>query len=175
LKKNPAGGKTMSCFSRGRPVALMATALLVAMAVLLGSAGTLTAASVVATIPVLTYPEGVGVNPSTNKIYVASNYTGYVSVIEGATNTTDQYTIGGAYVPESVDVNPNTNKIYVAGGGSTNGCVVVINGATGYVTSGGGAVPGADSVAGAGAGADVDACGPDALATATLACRDDHP
>ena len=44
MKKQHAGSKKTSRFSSGRPIILLATALLVALAVLLGSAGTVTAA-----------------------------------------------------------------------------------------------------------------------------------
>ena len=41
---------------------------------------------VIATIPVGTVPVGVGVNSTTNRIYVANNGSDTVSVIDGATN-----------------------------------------------------------------------------------------
>ncbi len=106
----------------------MATALLVALAVLLSSAGTIMAANVVATVPVGSNPGGVGVNPTTNKIYVANTSDGTVSVINGATATVIGSPITVGSNPEGVGVNPTTNKIYVANTGGTT--VSVINGAT---------------------------------------------
>ena len=43
--------------------------------------------TVVATVPVGTWPDGVAVNPTTNRIYVANCDSNNVSVIDGATNT----------------------------------------------------------------------------------------
>jgi YVTN family beta-propeller protein len=68
---------------------------------------------VIATIPVGHHPLGVGVNPITNRIYVA-NYGGdSVSVIDGAANTVSSTVPVGAF-PWGVGVNPTTNRIYVA-------------------------------------------------------------
>ena len=65
-------------------------------------------------------------NPVTNKIYVANNGSGGVSVIDGATNTTTSPGVGT--FPSAVVVNPVTNNVYVA---NTNGnSVSVINGGT---------------------------------------------
>jgi DNA-binding beta-propeller fold protein YncE len=90
------------------------------------------AQTVVATIPVGTdYPRAVGVNPVTNKIYVASCTprpfpllpTGSLTVIDGTTNAT---TVIKGGCPTDVAVNSVTNKIYAPG--------AVIDGATNSVT-----------------------------------------
>jgi len=91
------------------------------------------AQTVVATIPVGTdLPRAVGVNPVTNKIYVAScSFGGFdrppsgsLTVIDGATNAT---TVIKGGCPTDVAVNSATNKIYFPGG--------VIDGATNSVTN----------------------------------------
>ncbi len=73
--------------------------------------------------------EGIGVNPTTNMIYVA-NYSNTVSVINGQTNTVEA-TISVGKWPVGIGVNPTTNMIYVPNYGSTN--VSVINGQTNTV------------------------------------------
>lgn len=99
-----------------------------------GAAGSTT---VVATIslPANSYPHGVGVNPATNRIYVANTGglppTGTtVSVIDGVTNTvTATVTVGTG--PFGIGVNRGTNRIYVSNKGDDS--VSVINGATNTV------------------------------------------
>ena len=76
-------------------------------------------------------PEGVAVNPLTNKIYVANSGSGTVTVIDGATNTTTTVTAGAT--PYAIAVNPVTNKIYVANQADTT--VTVIDGATNSTTT----------------------------------------
>ncbi len=114
--------------------------LLFSLTVVLPSA---VAQKVIATIPVGTNPGGVGVNPVTNKIYVANGLCnennscgqGTVTVIDGASNSTTTMNIGvGPGIPV---VNSATNKIYVANGcgntlpcGTSTGTVTVIDGAT---------------------------------------------
>ncbi len=134
MKNKPVASKAIPRLSRGRPIALIVTALLLALVVLLGSAGTLKAASVVATVPVGSYPYGVGVNPTTDKIYVANLSNNNVSVIDGATDTVTGSPIPVGNSPTGVGVNPTTNKIYVANCGDYPGTVSVIDGATGTVT-----------------------------------------
>lgn len=65
---------------------------------------------VVATIEVADWPSRVGVNPTTNRIYV-SNYT-VLSIIDGGTDAL----IGSvpASAEDGVGVNPVTNRVYVA-------------------------------------------------------------
>ena len=60
-------------------------------------------------------PFAVAVNPITNKIYVANRGQGTVTIIDGATNTTETETVGTT--PVAIAVNPVTNKAYVAGSG----------------------------------------------------------
>jgi YVTN family beta-propeller protein len=72
-----------------------------------------------------TTPLAVAVNPLTNKIYVANNGNGTVSVIDGSNNSVTVVPVGTG--PRAIAVNPVTNKIYIANGGSAN--VTVINGA----------------------------------------------
>jgi YVTN family beta-propeller protein len=88
------------------------------------------APNVIATIPLGGNPFGVGVNPNTNRIYVANNGINTVSVIDAATNTvTATVTVGSS--PTGVGVNQNSNRIYVANSGSNN--VSVIDGNTNAV------------------------------------------
>src|SRR5258706_201998 len=68
---------------------------------------------VIATVPVGSGPDGVGVNATTNRIYVANFGGSSVSVIDGATNTVFA-TVGVGNNPEGVSVNETTNRIYVA-------------------------------------------------------------
>jgi YVTN family beta-propeller protein len=77
----------------------------------------------IATVNVGSSPQYVGVNPSTNRIYVGNFFSNTVSVIDGNTNTV----IGTVNVgsPQGIGVNPTTNRVYVANLGS--GTVSVIN------------------------------------------------
>jgi YVTN family beta-propeller protein len=95
------------------------------------------------TVKVGTGPIALSINQVTNKIYVAnetslnkkgepdSNGTGYVTVIDGATNKTTQ--VAAELQPDAVAVNEQTNKIYVANQGSNS--VTVIDGATNKTTN----------------------------------------
>lgn len=83
------------------------------------------AQTVIGTIPVGSFPRGVAVNPTTNRIYVANELSDTVTVINGSDNTTVATVPVGAH-PTAVAVNPNTNRIYV----TTNGEVSVIDGGT---------------------------------------------
>jgi len=84
------------------------------------------AAQVIATIPVGTAPTGVGINPTTNEIYVANSGSSSISVIDGATNNIIS-TIPIESQARDVSVNPVTNMIYVVEGKQE---IAVINGAT---------------------------------------------
>jgi YVTN family beta-propeller protein len=102
----------------------------------------------ITTLTGFTGPAGVAVNPVTNLIYV-TNFLhqggfgqGFVSVINGATNTVSPTTIPVGVGPQSLAVDSSTNTIYVgntndppAGGSSNYGSVSVINGAAGSVTT----------------------------------------
>lgn len=77
-------------------------------------------------------PQGVGVNPSTNRVYVANGLADSVSVIDGATELVVA-TIGVGDQPVGVAVNPTTQRIYVANTSSDS--VSVIDGETNTVTA----------------------------------------
>lgn len=85
--------------------------------------------AVLAVIPVGSGPSGVGVNPTTNLVYVPNFGTGDVSVIDGVSNTVIA-TIPVGPSPGSVGVNPVTNRIYVT---DVLGTIWVIDGATNTV------------------------------------------
>jgi YVTN family beta-propeller protein len=96
-------------------------------------------ALVTATVTVGTGPIGIGVNPTTNRIYVADEgvdssgceFCGSVAVIDGNTNTViATVPVSG---PLGVGVNPVTNRIYVAARNS--GSVAVIDGSANSVTA----------------------------------------
>ena len=94
------------------------------------------ASPTVPTATVGTDPAGVGVDPTTNTIYVANDGSGTVSVIDGATcdgstqsGCTPVATLSVGSAPWGVAVDPITNTIYVANEG-TAGTVSVIDGAT---------------------------------------------
>ncbi len=75
-------------------------------------------------------PHGIAVNPFTNKIYVANNDGGNVTVIDGNTNAITTVDVGAR--PETIAVNTVTNRIYVVNDGSAS--VTVIDGATNATT-----------------------------------------
>lgn len=87
----------------------------------------------VTTIAVGTSPVGIAVDEQTNFVYVANagnsqtGDPGNITVINGATSTTQTLTDPNAKNPVAVAVNPVTNKIYVANSSSDN--VTVIDGA----------------------------------------------
>ncbi len=80
----------------------------------------------IGTVPTGSSSIAAGVNPVTNKIYVANYDSNDVTVIDGATNTAT--TVAAMNSPIDVAVNPSTDKIYVANYGSN--AVTVIDGAT---------------------------------------------
>src|SRR5438045_6816512 len=79
------------------------------------AAGLAGAASVVATIPVGNNPEGVAVNPLTNRAYVTNISDNDVSVIDGVGNAVIA-TVNVGNGPFDVAVNPTTNRIYATNG-----------------------------------------------------------
>jgi uncharacterized repeat protein (TIGR01451 family) len=83
------------------------------------------AQSVIKTIPVGGGPVGVGVNPTTNLIYVVNSLSKTASVIDGAANSVKGTPIPVGGLPEKVGVNPTTNRIYVTNG--TDATVSVID------------------------------------------------
>src|SRR5207247_1285042 len=86
---------------------------------------------VTATIPVGSGPNGVAVNPLTNRIYIANNGDSTVSVIDGSANAVIA-TIPVGSNPVGVGVNPLTDRVYVAdnGVGIGPGTVPVIESTT---------------------------------------------
>ncbi len=87
---------------------------------------------VTTTIAVGVSPEYSAVNPVTNMIYQANEFSNTVTVINGATSTVAA-TLSVGITPAGVAVNPETNTIYVANNGSNT--VTVINGATNAITT----------------------------------------
>ncbi|MDM8566354.1 beta-propeller fold lactonase family protein, partial [Candidatus Halobeggiatoa sp. HSG11] len=77
------------------------------------------------TIDVNKEPTAVAINYLTNKIYVANNGSGNVTVIDGYNNNVIKIVRVGDH-PGAIAINPQTNKIYVANNGSGN--VTVIDG-----------------------------------------------
>src|SRR6266446_265996 len=70
----------------------------------------------VSSIPVGGQPMAVAVNPLTNKIYVANNGDGSMTVIDGATHAAATVPLGSGAKPIALAVNPVTNRVYVADG-----------------------------------------------------------
>jgi YVTN family beta-propeller protein len=109
----------------------VATAVFTALASITTPAAHLNPA-IVNNIAVGSSPQGVGVNPSTNRVYVANGLSDSVSVIDGATEAVVA-TIGVGDQPVGVAVNSTTLRIYVANLGSDS--VSVIDGETNTVTA----------------------------------------
>ncbi len=78
-------------------------------------------------IDVGSYPVGIKMNPITNKIYVANQYSNTISVIDGS-NDQIISTIKVESFPYDLDINPFNNRIYVTNRGSDS--VSVIDGST---------------------------------------------
>src|SRR6516165_3889059 len=93
--------------------------------------------SISATLPVA--GNAVAINRATNRIYVANQGAGVVTVVDGNTHSITNVPAGRR--PVAVAVNEATNKIYVANNGRTNawdpnkGSVIVIDGATNSTTT----------------------------------------
>jgi YVTN family beta-propeller protein len=68
-------------------------------------------------IDVNTFPIGIAVNPSTNKVYVVNEYSNTVSVIDTNTDTVKS-TINLGNFPYGIDINPLNNRIYITNRGS---------------------------------------------------------
>jgi DNA-binding beta-propeller fold protein YncE len=111
-----------------------------AAGLLLISAVSAWAQTVVATVTVAGDPQGVAANPVTNKIYVANGGGRTVTVIDGATNSTT--TLPADINTLAVAVNEVTNKIYVVSFGNCTpfgncqsmGSITVIDGVTNSTT-----------------------------------------
>ena len=82
-------------------------------------------------IKVNSYPIGVAVNPSTNKIYVTNEYSNTVSIIDVNTDKVDG-TINVGSFPYGIGFNPLNNRIYISnrGNGTVPGIVSIIDGST---------------------------------------------
>ena len=98
--------------------------------------------TVTATVTLQALTTGVAVNPVTNKVYALSaGFPGFVTVIDGATNTITGNTIPVGSASSMVALNPVTNKIYVTNFSNSPGnTVTVIDGAdntTSTLTMGG--------------------------------------
>lgn len=93
--------------------------------------GGLYAQTVTVTLGAGSTPFAVGINPVTNKIYVANVSSNTVTIIDGATNSTTSVASGSE--PVAVAVNPVTNRIYVANYSSHT--VTVIDGSTNATTT----------------------------------------
>ena len=118
---------TESKFRRGLLLYVLTPAFLLTMGFVLPNAF---ADQVEATIHVGTYPNGVAVNPSTNEIYVASDGSDNLSVINGSTDALIT-TISLGDAPTGVAVNPATDMVYVAANKQN---LHVINGSTNTVS-----------------------------------------
>lgn len=70
-------------------------------------------------------PNGIVLNPKTNKVYAVNTRNGTVTVLNHSDHSSTVIKVGLA--PEAIAVNPVTNRIYVANSGSGN--VSVIDGA----------------------------------------------
>lgn len=75
------------------------------------------------TVGVGSSPAGVGVNSTTNKIYVANDDSNSLSVVDGVSNSVSA-TVNLGTDPWGVAVNKTTNKIYVSNKGSNTLAVV---------------------------------------------------
>ncbi|MDY6794551.1 MAG: DUF5719 family protein [Actinomycetota bacterium] len=112
---------------RGKPLLSKILVLFIAAAVVLAMGGVGITDAVIKTVNVGSNPWSVGVNPTTNKIYVANAGSNTVSVIDGSTDTVST-TVGVGWSPQGVGVNPTTNKIYVSN--YLENMVSVIDGST---------------------------------------------
>ncbi len=115
-----------------RPLFLVLIALLVCTQLTIWLPHASGAPAVIATISVGGYPIDAGVNPITNRIYVANTTGDSVAVVDGSTNAViTTVTVGDA--PYAVDANTSTNTIYTANYSSNN--VSVIDGTSNTVTA----------------------------------------
>ncbi len=97
----------------------------------IGVTASSTAPTVTSNVRSNDYPEGIAVNPATNKVYVTNQDSDDVSVIDGATDmVTGTIPVGDS--PYGVAVNPLTNKILVAN--AWDDSVSVIDGSTDSVS-----------------------------------------
>ncbi|MDD4248563.1 MAG: PKD domain-containing protein, partial [Methanosarcina sp.] len=88
--------------------------------------------TVVATVPIESYPEGVAVSPTRKNVYITSPGSDTVSVIDTITNNVTA-TINVGWYPWGVAVTPDGKKVYVANQLSND--VSVIDAKTNNVTT----------------------------------------
>jgi len=117
-------------------------------AVFLGNVTAATAAPVVIgnPIPVGSYPSGVAVNETTNRVYVANYGSDSVSVIDGASGNVIGTSIPVGDGPRGVAVNEAANRVYVTNHLSHS--VSVIDGASGSGNAIGTSIPVGDGPSG---------------------------
>ena len=89
--------------------------------------------SVIGTVTAGFGPCAIAVNSITNKIYLTNSDDASVTVIDGATNTTQTINLGVGNFPCGLAVDAATNKIYVAN--YDRATVTVIDGATNNTTT----------------------------------------
>jgi YVTN family beta-propeller protein len=81
--------------------------------------------SVLATVPVASYPWALCWNSQNDRVYCADCYSGYVSVIDGVTNSVVRAVeVGLGYGPQALAWNPFQNRVYVADNWSA--CISVL-------------------------------------------------
>ena len=121
--------KNGSAMARSRRWAMVASAasLAVVLPSFLGTATALAATTypITSTLQTSILPLKAAVNATTNTVYVTSNFSADLEVINGATNTVTS-TIALPGVPTSVAVDTGTNTVYV----TDYSGLVAINGAT---------------------------------------------
>ncbi len=79
---------------------------------------------VTATVPVGDRPEGIAITPDGRSVYVASDLSGTVSVIDTATNSVTGPPIEIGTDPEWVTVSPNDSAVYVSNFSSNSVSVI---------------------------------------------------
>src|SRR6185312_12906663 len=114
---------------RSRPIFSLLLSVLASAALALASPAR--AQSVQSPIPAGSSPRAIAVNPITNKIYIASELSNSVVVVDGATNGTSTIPVGTR--PQYIAVNPATDKVYVTSGSDST--LTVIDGATDTVSA----------------------------------------
>ncbi|HEX3096265.1 MAG TPA: Ig-like domain repeat protein, partial [Usitatibacter sp.] len=114
---------------RSRPIFSLLLSVLASAALALASPAR--AQSVQSPIPAGSSPRAIAVNPITNKIYIASELSNSVVVVDGATNGTSSIPVGTR--PQYIAVNPATDKVYVTSGSDST--LTVIDGATDTVSA----------------------------------------
>lgn len=104
----------------------------VACVLLVGVASASAAPTLVASVNLGQYPQGIATDPATNTVYVTAATADALDVIDGTTNTISA-TVPTGVNPAGVAVDPATDTIYVANMGSND--VTVVDGATNTVVT----------------------------------------